>query len=286
MKERIGIFGLGLIGGALARRLIAAGYPVTGTDPQPARLAELDASGGTGAQAAQVWQSDVILSAVFDTDQLEGLVAQAPIGRGGAIVSFSTCDPDRMPGITVQARAKGWHLIEAPLSGSSKQLDAGEAVFFVAGDLDETSRLDSILQVLGRAHFFVGPVGNGNRAKLAVNLILGLNRAALAEGMVFAESMELDPAAFLELAQNTAAQSQVMAVKGPMMVARRFEAQGRISQSAKDFGLIREIARTSGQHLPFAETYAAMMADCLRNSEGDLDNAAVILAIARSSAGG
>jgi len=282
VRDSVGIFGLGLIGMTLARRLISAGYTVIGTDPRTEQLDTLNALGGTGGSPDEVWQADVIFSAVFDTGQLEDLIANAPVGARRAIASFSTCDPGQMAGIAAKAMAKGWHFLETPISGTSRQLSAGEAVFFVAGDKDQASRLDVILKALGKAHYYVGALGNGNRTKLAINLVLGLNRAALAEGIVFAQSMGLDAASFLELAQKSAAQSQVMAGKGPLMVAHDFEAQGRISQSAKDFRLIQDTAQATGQHLPFVETYGAMMDDCLSNAEGDLDNSAIILAIARS----
>jgi 3-hydroxyisobutyrate dehydrogenase-like beta-hydroxyacid dehydrogenase len=125
-------------------------------------------------------------------------------------------------------------------------------------------------------------VGQGNRAKLAINLVLGLNRAALAEGLVFAKALGLEPAGFLDLLQNSAAQSAVMPSKGKLMVARDFRPLGRIAQSAKDFTLIREQAAKAGQHLPFAETYQAMVDAGVEAGEGDLDNSGILLAIERS----
>jgi 3-hydroxyisobutyrate dehydrogenase-like beta-hydroxyacid dehydrogenase len=145
--------------------------------------------------------------------------------------------------------------------------------------------LQWLWSILGRGHHYVGGIGNGNRAKLAVNLVLGLNRAALAEGLVFAQSIGLDPKAFLPLLQDTAAASAVMPSKGPKMVDRDFAPLGRIAQSAKDFGLIQSMSSATGQHLPFAATYLDMMALCMQNGDGDLDNAAVMLAIEMSKPG-
>ena len=111
--------------------------------------------------------------------------------------------------------------------------------------------------------------------------MLGLNRAALAEGLVFAEQMGISPTDFLTLARGSAAASQVMASKGPMMAARDFTPQGRIAQSAKDFNLILDVAQTNGQRLPFVETYLAMMKDCIAHGEANLANAAIIRAVCR-----
>ena len=91
-------------------------------------------------------------------------------------------------------------------------------------------------------YFHIGKIGDGGRAKLAVNLILGLNRLALAEGLVFAERLGLDPAAFLKVARGSAAYSQVMDVKGAKMMRGEFAAEGRVTQHLKDVHLMLEQA--------------------------------------------
>jgi 3-hydroxyisobutyrate dehydrogenase-like beta-hydroxyacid dehydrogenase len=125
-------------------------------------------------------------------------------------------------------------------------------------------------------------VGNGSRAKLAVNLILGLNRAAVAEGLVFAERLGLDRAAFLEVAKGSAAYSQVMDVKGPLMARREYrDPVSRVDQSLKDFRLMLAQGEARGQELPFSRLYAQMLEDCMKHDEAGWDNAAIAEAIAR-----
>ncbi|WP_146344983.1 NAD(P)-dependent oxidoreductase [Phaeobacter marinintestinus] len=282
MNRSAGVFGLGLVGTALAGRLLRSGRSVAGFDPDPARCKLLEDAAGQASDPGLVWQQDYVFSCVFDTDQLSDLIAQAPERDGACLISISTCDPMRMSGLGMAAAQKGWRLIEAPISGTSKQLAMGDAVFLVGGDPADAQALSVLLGTIGRSQHYVGPLGNGNRAKLAVNLVLGLNRAALAEGLVFANRVGLAPDAFLELLQDTAAASAVMKTKGPKMVAQDFDAQGRIEQSAKDFGLILTVAAEQRQGLPFARTYAAMMRDCMDNDEAGLDNAAIIKAIARA----
>ena len=283
MTESVGIFGLGLIGTAIAERLLASGIAVRGHDPDPARMKHLTTIGGSAISADDVWKADIVVAAVFDTDQLADVVKDSPKRRGACLISVSTCDPERMPGLAEAALAKGIDLIEAPISGTSRDLAKGQVILLVAGCPETARKLAPFFEKFSRAHFHVGAVGNGNRAKLAINLVLGLNRAALAEGLVFAASMGLDPADFLELAKQSAAASAVMAGKGATMVARDFTPTGRIAQSAKDFSLILETASEAGQDLPFAHTYARMMQDCLTRDEGDLDNSAILLAIERYS---
>jgi len=285
MNERIGILGLGLIGMALAGRLLASGRPVLGHDPDPDRMRTLTGAGGQSVSADQVWAgADLVISAVFDTDQLQDVIAAAPENTGKRLMTVSTCDPARVPGLGARAAAKGLELVEAPLSGTSQQLADGDAVFLIGADAATVRDLGPLFEILGKAHHHVGGLGTGNCAKLAINLVLGLNRAAVAQGLVFARQMGMDPARFLELARGSAAASQVMDIKGPLMVEQSFAPQGRIAQSAKDFKLILQAANSSGLRLPFAETYAAMMQDCIDHGEIDLDNSAVFKALDRARA--
>ena len=288
---RLGLIGLGLIGTALARRLIAGGFAVTGYDVTSEARARLADCGGTPVDTiAEIARTcPRVLIAVFNTDQVEtviegpgGLLSVAPEQRQTRqVINFSTCDPDRMVALAQRAEACGLGFLETPLSGASDQVARGEAVCLVGGSraaLDET--LDIIRVVCGK-HYFMGAVGNGGKAKLATNLILGLNRAALAEGLVYAERLGLPLDTFFEEVRNSAAYSAVMDSKGEKMVTRDFKTLGKIVQSAKDFGLILKSAEAAGQRLPFASVYADMMAGCIAAGEGDWDNSAIIENIRR-----
>lgn len=281
MAENIGIFGLGLIGSALAGRLLQAGFGVTGFDPSADRCADLVATGGTEGTPQAVWACDAVVSCVFDTDQLADLIAAAPRTQT-PLISMGTCDPERMAPLAEAAITKGITLLEAPISGTSKALATGDVLLLVAGDSATLASLAPFFDAISRQHINVGAIGNGNRAKLAINLVLGLHRAAMAEGMVFAEALGLDAGDFLQMAKASAAYSAVMDTKGQLMVDRDFAPQGRISQSAKDFALIRASAAATGQGLPFTDTYLAMMHDAIAQGEGGLDNSAVLLPIERT----
>jgi 3-hydroxyisobutyrate dehydrogenase-like beta-hydroxyacid dehydrogenase len=283
LSQTVGLFGLGLIGSAIATRLIAAGIVVLGFDPDPDCVSRLQELGGKPSLPEQVWQADIIISAVFNTEQLDAMITAAPPGNKRALISVSTCDPDQMPALANKATEKGYDLIEAPISGTSADLASGDAILVVAGDVAVAKTLAPVFDVLAREHYHVGAIGNGNRAKLAINLVLGLSRAAVAEGIVFAKAVGLDQADFLELALNSAASSKVMASKGPMMVSRNFEPLGRIAQSAKDFHLIQDTATRARQGLPLTQRYLEIVDDSLINDEGDLDNSAVLLAIERTA---
>ena len=282
----IGIAGLGLLGSALGARLIAAGYSPKGYDIEAQKLAAFAQAGGTAAELAGVAHCDVVLLAVFDTGQVEDVVTNALIpalkpGDGKIVLCASTCDPDRIAALAERIAPRGLTLIETPVSGSSVQVRNGDGVGLLGGDKDAIDGVADIIDALYPKWFYMGATGNGGRAKLAINHVLGLNRLVLAEGLVLAERFGLDPAAFLDVARQSAAYSQVMDIKGQKMVRGDYAPQGFIHQSLKDFRLILEQGAKRGQELPLAALNAAVLAACVSRGEGERDNAAVIEEIKR-----
>ncbi len=286
-KGTVGLVGLGLIGTALAHRLIESGYGVIGFDIDAGKRASLGKIGGRGANSLAEVARDAtpILLAVFNTEQVEDVVENnllpALEGSGRIVVSTSTCDPDRLASLVERVARRGLRLIEAPVSGSSAQVREGKGVGLIGGEVEAADAIKDVLDALFPQRFHMGEIGNGGRAKLATNLILGLNRLALAEGLVFAERLGLDPQAFLEVARKAASYSQVMDTKGPKMVHGDFSPQGWVHQSLKDFHLILDQARARSQELPLAALNRQVLEACIRNGEGELDNSVVIREIRR-----
>lgn len=189
------------------------------------------------------------------------------------------------PALGGRIEPQGLHLLETPISGTSEQVREGRGVALVGGDPAKLARVANILGAIFPSHFYMGPIGQASRAKLAINLILGLNRLALAEGLVFAERMQLEPARFLEIARQAASYSQVMDTKGPKMLRGDFLPEGRARQALKDVQLILAQAHKVGQDLPLATLNAQILEACVRNGEGDQDNSVVIREIRRRAAG-
>jgi 3-hydroxyisobutyrate dehydrogenase-like beta-hydroxyacid dehydrogenase len=283
--RQIGIAGLGLLGSALAHRLIQAGYSPKGYDIDPDKIAALAKAGGIAATLDEVAHCDVVMLAVFDTSQVEDVVTNAVLpaltGVPKIVLCASTCDPDRIAALSETVSAHGLTLVETPVSGSSAQVRKGDGVGLLGGNKDAIDGVADIVDALYPKWFYMGPVGNGGRAKLAINHMLGLNRLVLAEGLVFAQALGLDPAALLEVARQSAAYSQVMDIKGPKMVSGDYTPQGFIHQSLKDFKLIIEQAGKRGQEMPLATLNAEVLAACVSRGESERDNAAVIEEIKR-----
>jgi 3-hydroxyisobutyrate dehydrogenase-like beta-hydroxyacid dehydrogenase len=279
----VGVVGLGLMGEVYVRRLIAAGFAVTGFDvdaAKNARLGEMGARAGTLAEIAR--DCDPIVVAVFNTDQVEDVVGSAllPAAAGKIVLCTSTCDPDRIAALGARVAEK-LRFLETPVSGTSEQVRQGDGVGLIGGDTQIAVDAAPVLDALFPRRFHIGKAGDGGRAKLAVNLILALNRLALAEGLVFADRLGLDPAAFLEVARSSAAASQVMDTKGPKMVRGDFAPEGRVRQSLKDAQLMLDQARKVGQQLPLLSIHAEVLEACLRHGDGERDNSIVIEEIRR-----
>jgi len=283
----VGLIGIGLMGQAQAERLLKAGHSVLGFDIDTTKGAWLAERGGTvvGSIAEVARQASPIVLAVFSTDQVEDVVERHIVpalepGADPVLLCTSTCDPDLIAALG-QRVAGRVRFLEVPVSGTSEQVRRGEGVALIGGDPAVTAEVVPILDALFAARFHIGRVGDGGRAKLAVNLILGLNRVALAEGLVFASRLGLDPAAFLEVARKSAAYSQVMDTKGPKMVRGDFAPEGRVRQTLKDVHLMLAQARAAGQRLPALEVHEDVLSACVRHGEADLDNSRVIEEIRR-----
>ena len=196
------------------------------------------------------------------------------------VLCTSTCDPDRIAALGARV-ADRLRFLETPVSGTSEQVRQGDGVGLIGGDTRIAEAAAPVLDALFPKRFHIGKVGDGGRAKLAVNLILGLNRLALAEGLVFATRLGLDPAAFLTVARSSAAASQVMDTKGPKMIAGDFTPEGRARQTLKDAHLMLDQAEKIGQALPLLSVHVDVLEACLRHGEGDLDTSVIIAEIRR-----
>ncbi len=195
--RQVGIGGIGLLGNALAHRLLTSGFTPKGFDIDAGKTAAFAQAGGTAASLEEVARCDVVLLALFDTTQVEDVVTNALLpaaipGTPKTVLCASTCDPDRIAALIARV-APRLRMIEAPVSGSSAQVRNGEGVGLIGGERDTIDSVTDILDALYPKWFFMGAAGNGGRAKLAINHMLGLNRLVLAEGLVFAERTRARP---------------------------------------------------------------------------------------------
>jgi len=283
MTAKIGLVGLGLVGTAMAERLLTEQFEVVGFDIDSKKCEHLEQLGGKAvsnpAQVAE--QADRVVLSLPDTE----VVVQVVEGPGGIlkakalpryIIDTTTGDPEETAALAKRLAKQGIYFLDAPFSGSSRQVRDKEIVFIVGGDKTAFEECKDIFDALGEKVFYVGESGNGSKAKLASNLILGLNRLALAEGLVFASKLGLDPRAFLELLKVTPAYSAAMDVKGKKMLDGDFTAQARLRQHHKDVSVILKYAEKVEQELPLSKVHLDVLEKAIEAGDGDLDNSAVI----------
>lgn len=289
----VGLIGIGLMGTVFARRLLAAGYRVVGFDVAPARREALGEMGGepVDSVAEVARRAPIYLISVMTIAQVEEVVE----GESGLIVSggsnsqrialcTSTCEPARIEALAARAAARGFAFLDTPVSGTSQQVARGEGFGLVAGDKKAADVAAPVLDVIYPRRRSTGEAGDATKAKLAINHILGLNRVALAEGLVFAETLGLDKATFLGVARESAAYSQIMDVKGDKMVEGDFTPVSKVSQHLKDVRTMLGLAAERHQTLPFLALLADVLEACERHGDGERDNAITIDEIRRRKA--
>ena len=279
----VGIVGLGLVGSAIAQRLRAAGHATLGFDLRPEARNAFDQAGGQAVAtlSAMAERCEFVVLAVFETRDVlqvtegtDGLLSRENAIR--ALIDCSTGTPDLLAALAMRLQARGIEFVEAPLSGSSQQIEQGKATVLMGGEAAAIARCSSVLDALSTHRIHVGGAGFGAKAKLATNLVLGLNRAVLAEGLVFAEQLGIAPQTFLELVLATPARSAAAEAKGRMMVEGQFAPQSRIRQHLKDVDLMLSRAEAAGQRLPLSQVHAELLRRAVEAGDGELDNAAIV----------
>ncbi|MEA3224693.1 MAG: NAD(P)-dependent oxidoreductase, partial [Planctomycetota bacterium] len=288
MTNKIGLIGLGLVGTAIAESLLAQQFDVIGSDISPERCRQLEKSGGksVSSPAEVAGRVEHVILSLPDTNAVLQVV-EGPAGILEAeslpthIIDTTTGDPEETMSLAKRLAERGITFLDSTISGSSRQVRDREAVFMVGGDKAEFEKCSDVFSALAEKVFYVGPSGSGSKAKLASNLILGLNRLALAEGLVFAEKLGLDLKAFLELLKATPAYSTIMDTKGEKMVKANFAPQARVRQHHKDVALILKYAERAEQELPLSKTHLDVLEKSIAAGDADLDNAAIIKEIWR-----
>ena len=286
----IGIVGLGLLGHAIASRLIKAGHTVIGFDVLPDRVSALTAMGGTPASsAAAVAQSaEAVCTLLPSLATAEAVI----LGAGGilagarpdlAVIQMSTISPTLTERLAREVTARGLGFLDCPVSGTSSMVERGDGIFFVGGDRALFERWQPVLEsVLARA-VLVGRVGQAMVLKLVANLLVALNSAAAAEALTLARKAGLDLSLALDVLNASAAASSMLKVRGPMIVRGEFPAQMKLDLFMKDIHLMQEAATAVGAPLPFTDLAERLYAAAQAQGHGGEDLAVVVTALDSAS---
>jgi 3-hydroxyisobutyrate dehydrogenase-like beta-hydroxyacid dehydrogenase len=283
-SRRIGVIGLGFMGTAIAERLLAAGFVPVVWNRTRDKADSLVTCGALWSDDPFA-ECDRVIVSLFSSDVVRE-VLEARLGSirpGQTLIDTTTGDPASSEAWERRLQSLGCTYLDAPISGSSEQTRQGEATVIASGDRAAFDACRDLWPVLGRRVFHVGPCGSAAKMKLVSNLVLGLNRAALAEGLALAEVFGLDLPATLDVLQQSAAYSRQMDTKGPKMIDRDFTPQARLSQHLKDVRLILAAAEQGGLSLSLSAAHRDLLQRAESLGLGDLDNSAVVEAVRRKS---
>jgi 3-hydroxyisobutyrate dehydrogenase-like beta-hydroxyacid dehydrogenase len=282
----IGIVGLGLLGHAIASRLIKAGHTVIGFDVLPDRVSALTTMGVKPASSvAAVAQSAeavcTLLPSLATAEAVilgaDGILAGAR--RDLAVIQMSTISPTLTERLAREVTVRGLGFLDCPVSGTSSMVERGDGIFFVGGDRALFERWRPMLEsVLARA-VLVGRVGQAMVLKLVANLLVALNSAAAAEALTFARKAGLDLDVALDVLNASAAASSMLKVRGPMIVRGEFAAQMKLDLFMKDIHLMQEAASAVGAPLPFTDLAERLYAAAQAAGHGGEDLAVVVTAL-------
>jgi 3-hydroxyisobutyrate dehydrogenase-like beta-hydroxyacid dehydrogenase len=273
----VGLIGLGLLGSAIAERLISRGFDVCGFDLLPDRREVLRSLGGKPAEEPQQVfdRCDRVVLSLPTSTVVQSVLESVRPTRGTLILDTTTGDPDDMRALGESLRQKGVNYCDATVAGSSAEARAGEVVVMVGGDPSAVEGSYDILSGFARRVCHVGSCGSGARMKLVVNLVLGLNRLVLAEGLAFADALGLDGEAALDVLKDGPAFSQVIHTKGQKMLQGEYAPVARLSQHFKDVRLILEQGRKHAIDLPVSTLHERLLADLEARGFGNEDNSAI-----------
>lgn len=277
---KLGFLGLGIMGYPMARNLIRAGHSVALWSHTSAKAKQLasEEQGGTACESPRevAAEAEIVLLCVGDTD----MSAQVTLGKDGLIegakpgtiiVDCSTISPSYAHRAAETLSAKGVHFLDAPCTGSKTGAEGGTLTFMIGGEPKIYEKVKPCFEAMGKQLYYCGGTGLGLHAKLSQNLILSNLLQAFNEGLVLSTRAGVDPELMLDILNNSAARSGLVAVKAPMVFKRDFSTNFSVRWMHKDIGLMLESATELGIPLPLTALTRQMFQVAITRGLGDED---------------
>jgi len=280
---QIGFVGLGIMGRPMSRNLLKAGYSVVVYDVVAAAVADVVQSGATSAGSGKdvAAQSDVIVTMLPDGPDVEAAV----LGVGGilegakagsVVVDMSSISPIVAQKVAAACEAKGVDFVDAPVSGGEPKAIEGTLAIMVGGKPEVFERVRPMLEKLGSTVTLTGAVGAGNVTKLANQIMVACNIAAMGEALVLATKAGLDPEVVFNAVKGGLAGSTVLNAKAPMVIARNFKPGFRIRLHQKDLRNALLAAESLKVSLPMTSMVQQTLIALMNEGKGDLDHSAIV----------
>lgn len=279
---KIGFIGLGVMGRPMAGHLIAAGHELFLHRVKPASQDLVDKGGKALASPREVAAAaDVVILMVPDTPDVEAVlfgpdgVAES-LGAGKLVIDMSSISPVATKGFATRIEALGSDYLDAPVSGGEVGARNAALTIMVGGKPDVFERARPLFETMGKTITLVGGVGDGQTAKVANQIIVGLTIEAVAEALSFAKKAGADPAKVREALMGGFASSRILEVHGERMVKRTFDPGFRIRLHRKDLTLAIDAAKALDMSLPNTAATQQLMNAAIALGDGDRDHSALI----------
>ncbi|CAH9130623.1 unnamed protein product [Cuscuta epithymum] len=288
-QTRIGWIGIGVMGGAMASRLLSAGYTVTLYARTSSKAATLQSQGACLAEspADVARHSDVVFTVLGHPSDVRQIVLEGPdsvlssLNPNTVIVDHTSSHPALARRISDCAAEKECWAVDAPVSGGDIGAKEGKLSIFAAGNEDVVKWLKPLFDVMGKATYMGGP-GKGQSCKIANQISVGANLLGLSEGLVFAEKAGLDKGEFLEAIRGGAAGSMVMELLGKRMIEKDYRAGGFAEYMVKDMGMGVDVGEEEMVVvLPGAALGKQLFSGMVANGDGKLGIQGLITVIER-----
>jgi len=281
LRSRLGFIGLGYLGSRIARRLVAAGFPMIAYDRDHAKAAELSALGAKVAPdpGELAGEADVILSCLSDDFAVEAVYLGGNVLRsarpGTRIIELSTISPETSRELQRAARQLNLALLDVAISGSTPSAEAGTLTLFGGGDREIFESTEAIFAAIAKQWFYMGQGGSGMSMKLVVNTLLGVGMQAVAEALALGLTLDLPRDLLFDTLAKTAVVAPAHVGKLATAKKRDYPPQFPARLMHKDFGLVLAAAAHAGLSMPTTEAAAAINAAGAA-SEADEDFSVVI----------
>lgn len=287
-----GVVGLGIMGGAFARHLAAAGVRTFGYDPLPGQVDAMEAAGGHGRESARAVarETDLVITSLPHAEALEqalfgaeGIAAEARPGL--LLVETSTLPLEVKNSARTRLATAGISMLDAPISGTGPQAEAKDITIFASGERADFERARGRLGHLARSVRYVGEFGAGSKLKYIANLLVAVHILAAAEALALGEHAGFDAAELVPLLADSAATSRMLEVRGPSMAAGTYAApMMKVDVFQKDLKIIAEFAAGLGCQAPLFAATLPYFAEAAAQGMGGCDTAAVIAILRQKAA--
>jgi L-threonate 2-dehydrogenase len=272
--KTVGVIGLGIMGSAMSANLLKAGFSVQGFDLVAARRNDLKKAGGTPVASASDIKTAVIITSLPSADALHTVAAE--MSAKCIVVETSTLPiEDKLHACEVMER-KGITLLDCPLSGTGAQARNKDLTVYASGDKKSVDKAKAVFEGFSRAHYYLGEFGNGSKMKYVANLLVAIHNVAAAEAFVLGMKAGLDPETIYKVAGDGAGASRMFQVRGPQMVAGRYDdATMKVEVWQKDMKIIGEYATRLGVPTPLFSASAPIYTAAMAQGFDQQDTAAV-----------